>query len=142
MTPVSTSMTIAAPPERVWEVLTDFAAYPEWNPFMTSVTGSLGVGKRLSVRIHPPGGKPMGFKPTILVVKPFQELRWLGRLIVPGLFDGEHYFRLAPTVDGTMLDHGENFSGLIVKLAASSMLKQTEQGFIAMNRALKHRAEH
>lgn len=141
MTPVSTSIAIAASQQRVWDILTDFAAYPEWNPFMTSVTGSLNVGGKLNVRIQPPGGKAMTFKPTLKVVKPHQELRWLGRLIVPGLFDGEHYFRLSPNQGGTMLNHGENFGGLIVKITGSSMLKQTEQGFIAMNDALKRRAE-
>jgi hypothetical protein len=38
----------------------------------------------------------MHFKPTILTVRPKRELRWLGHLFVPGIFDGEHYFLLEP----------------------------------------------
>ena len=141
MKPVSSSIVISAPQERVWAILTDFAAYPEWNPFMQSISGPLKVGERLSVRIQPPGGKSMSFRPKILIVKPNQELRWMGRLILPGLFDGEHYFQLTPAKDRTLLKQGENFSGLIVQLMGSSTFEQTGRGFAGMNEALKKRAE-
>ena len=42
---LNTQIDIDAPVERVWSVLTDFAAYPEWNPFILSAEGSLAVGE-------------------------------------------------------------------------------------------------
>lgn len=141
MIPVSSSIVIAARPERVWDILSDFAAYPEWNPFMPSISGPLESGGKLSVRLHPPGGKAITFKPTVLVVKTNHELRWKGRLILPGLFDGEHHFQLSATHEGTLFKQGENFSGIIVMLMGSSGFKGTERGFLAMNEALKKRAE-
>jgi len=36
----------------------------------------------------------MTFRPTILKAEPERELRWLGRLLLPGLFDGEHVFEI------------------------------------------------
>jgi len=39
------------------------------------------------------------------------ELRWRGG--IPGLFEGEHYFRVAATEGGTALDHGERFTGVL-----------------------------
>jgi hypothetical protein len=87
---------IDAPPERVWAVVTDFAAYPEWNPFIRRISGELHEGAKLEVRIEPPGARAMTFKSTVRAVEANRELRWLGRLLVPGIFDGEHSLRIEP----------------------------------------------
>jgi len=139
---ISTHIAIAAPPKRVWRILTDFVAYPEWNPFITFVSGLPEAGSTLNVRIVPPGGKAITFKPVVLVARPNVELRWKGRLILPGLFDGEHYFQLTTKQGGTVLTQGESFSGLLVGLLGSGVFIQTESGFAAMNAAIKHRAEN
>jgi hypothetical protein len=120
----------------------DFAAHPRWNPFVRSISGIPNVGERLTVVIQPVGGKAMTFHPMILVVAPAQELRWLGRLLCPGIFDGEHYFRIVPLAsDRARFEHGERFSGVLVPLAKSSLAGGTKAGFVAMNEALKTRAE-
>ena len=138
---ISTEITIAAPTQVVWEVLTDFAKYEEWNPFVTSISGPLEIGSQLDVCIQPPESKPFQFKPQVLNATPNQELRWQGKFLVKGLFDGEHYFKLTPTNNGdTLLSHGESFSGLLVPLLGG-MLKNTQQGFMHLNQALKDRAE-
>jgi hypothetical protein len=93
------------------------------------------------VRIEPPGGRGMTFRPTVLTVEPNRELRWLGRLLLPGLFDGEHSFRLEPLATGRVrLVQAERFTGLLVPILGG-MLGNTERGFQAMNQALKERAE-
>jgi hypothetical protein len=91
---------IDASPDAVWAVLADTGAYPEWNPFVRRLTGDLREGAKLEAQIAPPGGRPMTFKPTVLAADPGRELRWLGRLLVPGVFDGEHRFQLEPLPDG------------------------------------------
>ena len=55
MRAVETGIDIAAPPWRVWRVLTDFDAYPAWNPFLTRVQGRPEQGARLRVRVELPG---------------------------------------------------------------------------------------
>ena len=77
-------------------MLTDFAAYPEWNSFVRCGEAEVRVGTRLHVYIEPSGGKEMSFRPTVLVADPNRELRWLGHLWVRGLFDGEHSFSIEP----------------------------------------------
>ena len=138
---IETSIEIEAPPGKVWSLLTDFAGMATWNPFIKSMSGTLAPGGRLAVHIVPPGKSGMRFKPTILAVKPERELRWLGRLLLPGIFDGEHYFLLEPVgIERTRLTQGEKFSGLLVG-AFGGTLSATEDGFEAMNVALKQRVE-
>src|SRR6266581_327402 len=76
--------------KRVCAALTDFASFPKWNPFIREIRGTPAVGSRLEVTIGASGTKPMSFRPTVKNVVPNRELRWLGRVGIPGLFDGEH----------------------------------------------------
>ncbi len=91
---IETSVEINAPAAVLWGLLTDFVQMPTWNPFITAISGNPAVGERLSVTIAPPGKSAMRFAPKVLAARPERELRWLGHLLVPGLFDGEHYFLL------------------------------------------------
>ena len=136
-----TEIEIDATPEKVWAVLTDLPAYPDWNPLITSSTGDLVEGGRLVNRLEPPGGRAMTFKPTITEVDHQRVLEWLGRLVVPGLFDGRHRFELVPNGDGTRLIHTEHFRGMLVPLLKGTLERHTLPGFEAMNSALKDRAE-
>ncbi len=137
-----TEIEIGADPETVWAVLTDLGNYSNWNPFIVEAAGSVAVGQRLTNRLQPPGGKAMTFKPTVTVVEPERVFEWLGRLGVPGVFDGRHRFELHATADGrTRLVHGERFQGLAVRLFKGSLETDTLAGFEAMNEALKARVE-
>jgi len=132
---------IDASPTTVWGVLTDTARYPDWNPFITTLTGQLRDGAHLEAVISPPGGKARTFRPTVLAAIPERELRWRGRFLVPGLFDGEHWFTVEPLTGGRCrLTQGERFTGLLAR-PMRSQLGPTLLGFEQMNRALKVRAE-
>jgi hypothetical protein len=91
MIDIRTHTEIDATAAEVWAVLADFDSYPDWNPFITSISGDRVVGGKLRVRIEPPGARAMRFTPTVLAVKPSQELRWLGRFLMPGLVDGRAF---------------------------------------------------
>ena len=137
---IETSIDIAAPPASVWDVLVDFDRYGAWNPFIRELQGEARVGARLKVTVQPDGGRAMSFRPTVRAVDRDRELRWLGHMFVPGLFDGEHSFRLEQTKAGCRFHHGERFSGLMVPMFGA-MFPGIERGFIAMNQAMKQRVE-
>jgi hypothetical protein len=136
-----TEIEIEAPAEIVWEILTGLEAYPEWNPFIVSAAGQVEVAATLRNRLEPPGGKAMTFKPTVTVVEQNTKFEWLGRLGIPGLFDGRHIFELESTATGTRFVQREEFTGILVPLFARSLDNGTRAGFEAMNRAMKQRAE-
>ncbi len=136
-----TEIEIEATPETVWSILTDLDAYADWNPFITSSKGVIAVGERLTHRLEPPGGKAITIRPTLTEVDQGRALEWLGRLLVPYLFDGRHRFELIPSGNGTRVVHSEHFRGLLVGFLKKSLDTTTRAGFEAMNTALKERAE-
>lgn len=137
-----TEIDIDAPCDVVWDILSDLDEYPAWNPFIVSAEGGVVVGERLTNRLQPPGGKAITFKPTVTEVEAGHTFEWLGRLGLPHVFDGRHRFELhdAPG-GGTRLVHSEKLTGALVPFLRKSLDTQTHAGFVAMNEALKARAE-
>jgi len=139
---ISTTVDIDAPSTLVWDVLTDFAAYRDWNPSM-QIEGTAQVGSKLNVHMGASGGPGMAFKPLVLAASPGQELRWLGKLGFSGIADGEHFFILTPNADGsTCLTHGERYSGVLVALIRPFMKKgKSQNGYEDFNRVFKQHVE-
>jgi len=136
-----TEIEIAASPQVVWNVLADFARYHEWNPFVTRVDGALREGAHLEVTLSLPESSDLEIHPSLLVVRPAEELRWRGTMLAGFLLAGEHFFQLEPTdAGGTRLVHGEDFSGILVRFLGKK-LTETVRGFVYMNTALKRRVE-
>lgn len=134
---LSTSITIHASPKDVWNVLLDFEAYPEWNPFINAIKGKVLKGEKILVEIN-----GMKFKPEILSCKAENELIWLGNFFFKGLFDGLHFFVLIENPDGsTTLNHGEQFTGILVGLMKRKLETEILNGFQLMNQKLKERVE-
>lgn len=139
---VRTEIDIRASDERVWQILTDFPNFVNWNPFITKISGDLKKHARLKVHIQPQGERGMTFRPIILKVEPKRELHWIGRLAVPGLFSGEHIFTIQPLgKDHVRFIHREIFTGLFVLIYARNFDTNIRQGFEDMNQALKAKAE-
>jgi hypothetical protein len=138
---LETQIDIAAPPETVWNILTDLEAYSDWNPFIVSAEGNVAIGERLTNRMQQPGSKAMTLKPTVTAAEPGQKFEWLGHLIVPGIFAGRHRFELDATETGTRVVHSEHFNGVLVRFMPKMVDNGTRQGFEEMNAALKTRAE-
>jgi hypothetical protein len=141
MRSIRTEVAIDRPAELVWAILADIDRWEQWNPF-AKVRGRLAVGERIEIELTPPGKKPMGFRPTITKLEPGREFRWLGHLGLAGIFDGEHGFRVDPQgARACRFEQFESFGGILAGPILWLAGDATRQGFEAMNRALKARAE-
>jgi hypothetical protein len=142
MKSLETDIIINAPIDPVWNILVDFDSYPEWNPFIKSFQGKISEGKKFKVTLQPPNSKSMTFHPRCLVLEKNKEFRWLGHLLIKGLFDGEHIFKLEDLGNGqTKFVQRENFRGVLVPLLWRIIKSNTKKGFVEMNNQLKKRAE-
>ncbi|MDH4183226.1 MAG: SRPBCC domain-containing protein [Nitrospinota bacterium] len=139
MEKIETEIVIETGAATVWRHLADFSSYPQWNPFITRIEGPLAEGARICFTAVIKGGRPATFYPVLTIVKPGQELRWVGKLGFSWIFQGEHIFKLEENGPGkTRLTHMEKFSGLLNATGlVDGMLRKTRDGFVQMNEALK-----
>jgi hypothetical protein len=140
MRTISASVDISASPQEVWAVLADLQSYGEWNPFIQSASGQLAEGATLTLRMVTSQGRAMTFRPRVLVAKPAAMLRWIGRLIIPGIFDGTHQFALEDLGGQTRVTQSETFRGILIPFTGK-IITQTETDFRNLNQALKQRVE-
>ena len=140
MRSISESVDIAASRRQVWNVLASLDAYKDWNPFIQSASGQLTAGSTLTLRMVPAQGRPMTFRPKVLAAEPGVLLRWIGHLIMPGIFDGTHQFELQGRDGFTHVTQSETFRGVLVPLTGQT-ITATRSDFRALNQALKTRVE-
>lgn len=139
---ITAEVVIEKPCREVWEVLTDFSRYPEWNPFIRIAKGQPVKNRKIFIVLTIPPGWFMFLNPSILEIKQNHYLKWLGSLVVEGLFDGEHLFKLVEEGENkTRLIQQEKFTGLLVPYLGKFVGRGAKRGFDAMNAALKKRVE-
>ena len=138
---IKTEIIIHASPQKVWAILTDFSQYPEWNPFIKSISGSLRMGDTLSIRIETPDSSTMNFSSVVKNLTPEHLLIWQGKFLIKGLFDGKHKFILENCETHTKLIHEEKFTGILVPFFPKSFFEKIQLSFQRMNLALKQRSE-
>jgi hypothetical protein len=141
MKEVYSEIQINASASVVWDILTDFEKFGEWNPFIKEISGTLKEGSELRIFIEPPNSKGMEFKPTLKKVETEKKIQWLGKIWIPKLFDGEHSWTINQIDDNTVLFiQKERFTGIFIPFF-TKLLKNTKSGFEMMNQNLKQRAE-
>jgi hypothetical protein len=139
---LDTEIEIGADPDGIWSILTDFGAYPRWNPFVRSITGVPEKDATLDVHLQLGDAKARSFRVTLLAVDRPGELSWRGRFMVPGILDGEHRFTIEALSNGkARFRHRAQFGGVLVPFLRRTLDGPVQRGFVEMNVALKERAE-
>ena len=142
MKEVRSEIEINSYPESVWKILTDFATYDQWNPFINKIIGLPTEGSKIDIYIETPSGKNRKYSPRITKVEEGRELRWFGKSSIPGFLNAEHIFTIEELQpESVRFIQREVFDGLLTRLFGKGLDTDVMQGFQDMNGALKKRAE-
>jgi hypothetical protein len=132
---------IQAPAEVVWEVLSDLPRWEAWNPLYPKAAGEIRIGGTLELTLAIPGQAPQQIRPTVLEWVPNEQLHW--RLTMAGGLVKTTRFleieNLAPA--NCIVSNGEIIGGLLGPRLGKRLARPIYRGFVAMNEALKARAE-
>jgi hypothetical protein len=142
MREIRTEIDIAAPPTKVWGILTDFDNWKNWNPIINQASGTASLGSELSMTMR--GGDGKDGPKYMPIVTNFEEpmfFRWRAKMMAGFLFTNDKVFELEETGSGTRLIHKELFSGMMVPIMWSKFDKGVPLMLNSMNDALKRTAE-
>jgi hypothetical protein len=138
---IATTKQIAAPAAHIWVLLTDFAGYGDWNPYIVRVDGAAQAPSQLTVHaVMRPGDPPLVQAVELVALAPFT-MHWRGGMADRNRFVGNHFFALMPEADGTRLDHFEDFGGSVAAKILTDHGDMIRGNFERFNAALKARAE-
>lgn len=109
MRELRTEIQISAPIDQVWQVLTDFDHWKDWNPMVNQVSGNASVGSMLNITMRGPDGKDaMKYQPTILETNPPRYLRWRATMMSGLMFTNDRVFELKEDNGGMVLGEFRN----------------------------------
>ena len=142
MPTIKTTIDIGASPETVWRVLTHFASYPKWNPFIREVRGEAQQGAKLKFRLRFSGKGSSWRASRVTKAIPAAELHWRAGVLFGLLLVREHSCIIIPNgVMGVKFIQREHMTGVLVPVIYPFVARKTRQAFEKMNAALKKIAE-
>jgi uncharacterized protein YndB with AHSA1/START domain len=126
---------IATPPETVWEVISDIAAWPSWNPDVKSMRLEGSVAPASSFRWKAGSSSLVS---TLKVVDPPREIAWTG--VTMGIH-AVHVFRSERSNGGTRAHSEESFRGLIPTVLRGYSRRVLQRGIDRILALLKSEVE-
>jgi len=143
MRTIAANSIIEAPIDRVWSVLSDFATYPEWSPFLVKIDGEVSVGTMLTLHVTmKPGGRTLKQRERVSMREEGREVRWGTVMGHPFFLKAERYQRLtAISPTETRYETADDFEGALVPLVFALYGANIQAGFDATAIALKARCE-
>jgi hypothetical protein len=128
--------TIAATPDAVWAVLTDAAAFADWDSGVVRVEGTIASGEKIKVFSEV---SPDRAFPVKVALEANRQMTWRGGMPL-GLFKGVRTFTLTPDGEGTSFAMREEFSGPLLPLIWRTM-PDLQPSFDQFTAGLKARVE-
>ncbi|NEQ42932.1 MAG: SRPBCC domain-containing protein [Leptolyngbya sp. SIOISBB] len=139
----STEIVIDAPRSHVWEQVTNFRAYADWNPFVIEAQADFEIGKTIRFLEDLKQFEQHWIEATFLTIEPPHSFAWQGHFAAPYLFTVRHRFELTALGEHqTRFRQTHQNSGLLVPfLALQGIYSVSHQGYLDFDQALKTRCE-
>lgn len=139
--PIEHRVGIQAPAEFIWAVIHDLASWESWNPTYTKASGDIRIGGALEMTLELPGQAPQRIRPVVLDWVPNEQLHWKLTML-GGLVKTTRYIEIEQLAEAScIVSNGEFFAGLMGPTVVRRAGGSVRRGFVAMNEALKVRAE-
>jgi hypothetical protein len=109
---------IDAPPERIWELLTNPSSYSDWNPAVVSIDGTMAAGE--TIRLVSIVNPKRTFTIKVAELDPLRRMVWADGMPL-GLFKGVRTYTLVPRGAQTEFSMEEVFSGPLAPLITKAI---------------------
>lgn len=136
---IQSEVTIDAPVETIWGILTDFEDYKRWNPLQTDARGKAGLGETIEVAIAASDGDAEVYSSEITILRPNRKIAWISHKLMPGISDREYEVILTRLdEERARVDIHQRFEGVLIPFTSTT---EEEGRLDLMAAALKERAE-
>lgn len=129
---------IQASAKQVWNVLTDFTSYANWNPYIYPASGTPVEGRQLNLTLH--GSQLIQYGPTVVVSRPREALSWKSSLPAAAIARTLTWSIRPIDAGRTHVTVTEVFQGVLLPLT-SGVVGDATGGLNVMMQALRTRAE-
>lgn len=137
----SETLAINAPAGIVWEVITDFSSYGEWNQFCSSITGELRMGEPLHMEVDL-GNGPQTQVESITCIEPGRRIVWSMENKPGDPLHADRAQEITPIDEYSCTYYTvDEFGGDMCGPMIEAMGKAVEDGFNLCARNIKARAE-
>ncbi|GAA0984307.1 hypothetical protein GCM10009555_057800 [Acrocarpospora macrocephala] len=128
---------IESTPEKIWALLTDIGAWPDWDSGVTKVDGRLALGEKLSISVEANPGRAFPVKVVQLTAP--ERMVFAGGMPL-GLFTGQRTYTLVPEGTGTRFTMREEYTGPLAGMIFKS-IPDLGPSFRQFAEGLKRQAE-
>ena len=132
---------VQAPAEIVWEVVSDFATWHEWNPLYRKAEGQMKIGTALTLEQHLPGEPAKIIAPIVQDWVPYEQLHWRSTRM-GGFVTAIRYLEIENMGEANAtFSNGELFMGLLLRFVSREERRTLKAAFTRMGEAVRDRAE-
>jgi hypothetical protein len=132
---------VQAPAEVVWEVVSDFSTWKDWNPLYRKAEGQMKIGTALTLEQHLPGEPPKVVAPIVQDWVPYEQLHWRSTRL-GGFVTAIRYLEIENMgPNNSTFSNGELFMGLLLRFVSREERRKLKAAFTEMGEAVRDRAE-